>query len=427
MASSQLHAAHVETLRRGYEQALAQTGFDAVLVHSGALVKKTRFDDQDWPLRTTPHFQHWLALSEPDCWLLVDGGRPKLFRPKKTSFWETRPALPASWLLDSFEVIEDDVEKHLPSGKRIARIREQRDDASEALIEKLDALRTLKTPYEVACLAEANHLAARGHHAVRRAFASGETNELRLHLLFLEATEQDDPETPYKNIVASGKNAATLHHVMYRKDASGAPSLLLDAGATFLGYCSDVTRTWVTPRGGAGAEAFAALVTAVEAMQQRLCAAIRAGDKYEALHDLSHRQTSAILRELGIVRGLSDEAIDAKGISRAFYPHGLGHSLGLQTHDVGCAVMKPRADNPFLRNTSVIEERQVFTIEPGVYFIESLLEGLRGGDVAEHVDWALVDALRPLGGVRIEDDVLVTAGGIRNFTREVLPLGGGAP
>jgi Xaa-Pro dipeptidase len=127
------------------------------------------------------------------------------------------------------------------------------------------------------------------------------------------------------------------------------------------------------------------------------------------------------------VRDLSDEAIDAKGISRAFYPHGLGHSLGLQTHDVGCAVIKPRADNPFLRNTSVIERDQVFTIEPGVYFIESLLRPLREGEHAKHIDWALVDALAPLGGVRIEDDILVLPSSIRNFTREVLPRGGGAP
>jgi Xaa-Pro dipeptidase len=413
---SDLHAAHVATVREAYQKALARSGYDAVLIHSGSPVRKTRFDDQDWPLRPTPHFQHWLALSEPHCWLLVDGGRPKLFRNQSQSFWETSPALGAPWLLDPFEVITvhsfGDVKKELPAGKRVAFVseREQSDITAE-----LDAIRTHKTPYEIACIAEANKNASRGHHAVQKAFEGGETNELGLHLLFLEATQQDDPETPYKNIVASGKNAATLHHVAYRKDASGAPSLLLDAGATFLGYCSDITRTWV--RAG---ETFGALVNAVDAMQQRLCAAIRRGDKYEALHDLSHRQTSTILRELGIVRGMSDEAIDKEGISRAFYPHGLGHSLGLQTHDVGCAVVKPRADNPFLRNTSVIEERQVFTIEPGVYFIDSLLDPLRAGPHAADIDWKLVDALRPFGGVRVEDDVLVTADGIRNFTREVL-------
>ncbi len=423
------YGAHVERVRAGYAAALERAGLDGVLVHAGALVRKTRFDDQDWPLRVTPHFQHWLALAEPDAYLLVlPAERPKLFRPRVSSFWETMPELPAAFQLESFDVVSvdawTDVRQHLPQ-KRIAFVGEHLDRSfglpmSEVLIAELDALRTHKTAYEVECIAEASRVAARGHEAVRQAFMGGETNELLLHLLFLEATGQDDPETPYKNIVASGKNAATLHHVTYRKDASGAPSLLLDAGATVLGYCSDITRTWVRG-GGASVETFGVLVRAVESMQQRLCAAIRAGDRYEALHDLSHRQTSAILREVGLVRELSDEAIDAQGISRAFYPHGLGHSLGLQTHDVGCALVKPRADNPFLRNTSIIEEGQVFTIEPGVYFIESLLAPLRAGPLARHIDWELVSALSPLGGVRIEDDVHVGAGGVKNLTREALP------
>ena len=436
-----LYAAHVRALEDSYAEALSSSGFDAVLIHSGALSPKTTFDDQDWPLRSTPHFQHWLALSEPDCFLLISAGkRPTLLRPRNTSFWEQLPSPPADFFFEHLDVKDvakwEDVRKHVPAG-RVAFVGERGDRAEAlgfsaearnpvALMAKLDALRTIKSAYEVACIDEANRIAARGHEALRAAFAGGETQELRLHLLFLESTNQDDPETPYKNIVATGRNAATLHHVTYRKDASDAPSLLVDAGATYLGYCSDITRTWVRESGEASSR-FLGLVKAVESMQKALCAAIAVGQKYEALHDRSHRVTSAILREIGIVKELSVEEIDARGLSRAFYPHGLGHSLGLQTHDVGCAVTRPRADNPFLRNTSVIEPGQVFTIEPGVYFIEMLLAPLRQGELAKHVDWKLVDALAPLGGVRIEDDVHVVAGGaLQNFTRAVLPVGGGA-
>ena len=176
--------------------------------------------------------------------------------------------------------------------------------------------------------------------------------------------------------------------------------------------------------GGEAASRFAELVALTDAMQQRLCAGAEVGLHYEALHDESHRQVGGILRQLGIVKTSAEEA-DKKGITRAFYPHGLGHALGLQTHDVGCAELKPRAENPFLRNTTVISEGQVFTIEPGIYFIEALLAPVRNGPQARDVDWKLVDALAPLGGVRIEDDVVVQSRGVRNLTREVLRDGGG--
>ncbi|MBN9159487.1 MAG: Xaa-Pro dipeptidase, partial [Myxococcales bacterium] len=323
----------------------------------------------------------------------------------------------------------------LPAGKRVAWIG---DDVARAealgiasddrnptkLLAALDRLRTTKTGYEIACLVEANRRAALGHEAVRRAFAEGDHAELDLHLLYLRTTRQDDPETPYKNIVATGRNASILHHVSYGRDATRAESLLLDAGATCLGYCSDITRTWVKT-GGAASAAFIAILDGMEAMQKRLVAQISAGAPYEDLHDESHRQVSAILKEAGIVKASADE-IDGKAISRIFYPHGLGHSLGLQTHDVGCAVVKPKTENPFLRNTSKIAEGQVFTIEPGLYFVDSLLAPLRGSPEGKLVDWNLVEALSPLGGIRIEDDVLVTSSGTRNFTREVLPVGGSA-
>jgi Xaa-Pro dipeptidase len=104
-------------------------------------------------------------------------------------------------------------------------------------------------------------------------------------------------------------------------------------------------------------------------------------------------------------------------VTRALYPHGLGHSLGVVVHDVGMKPRPPRADNPFLRNTSVIEVGQVFTIEPGCYFIPALLAPLRTDDRAALVDWTLVDELAPFGGIRIEDNVAVTASGPVNLTR----------
>lgn len=427
-----LYGDHVVRQRQLYARALAEAGYDAVVIHSGTAQKKVSFDDAYWPLRPTPFFHHWVALYEPDCFLVVTpDGTPRLTWPVCKDFWE-RPAPPESTAFLSVLDVKRSAAPEIPRGKvawigdDVARAESLgiADRNPPALLAALDRLRTTKTPYEIACLAEANRRASLGHEAVRRAFLEGGKSELELHLLYLRATNQDDPETPYKNIVASGTNASILHHVSYGRDVTRAESLLLDAGATCLGYCSDITRTWVKA-GGAASGAFTALLEGMEAMQQRLVKRIATSTPYEELHDESHRQVSALLAEVGVVKASAAE-IDAAGISRVFYPHGLGHSLGLQTHDVGCAVIKPKPENPFLRNTSPIALGQVFTIEPGLYFIDSLLAELKSKPEGKLVDWKLVDALAPLGGIRIEDDVLVTAEGTRNFSREVLPVGGAA-
>jgi Xaa-Pro dipeptidase len=181
---------------------------------------------------------------------------------------------------------------------------------------------------------------------------------------------------------------------------------------------------------GAAASAFGQLVAGIEAMQQHLCGEVRVGQPYEDLHEESHRRTAEVLRAVGVVRnGVSADEAVAAGVTRALFPHGLGHSLGLQTHDVGCGLRPPRVENPFLRNTTDVTVDQVFTIEPGVYFIDDLTARLRVSPAASLVDWRMVDVLAPLGGVRIEDDLHVIGGDerIRNLTREHLPRGGGDP
>ncbi len=428
-----LYRDHIAHLTAAYGAALHATGWDAVVIHSGSALKRSQFDDQYWPLRPVPHFQHWLPLAEADCALvIVAGQRPVLHRVTAMSFWEAPTPLDAPHVWPHFDVRgllrAEDVADALPTGK-VAFIGEDRARAASwrlpqaaitppELLRQLDAMRVRKSPYEIACLADANRRAATGHIALRDAFRTSDASELDLHLAYLRATGQDDPETPYKNIVALGQNAATLHHIAYGRTVTGAGSLLVDAGASSFGYASDITRTWVRGAGEAS-DVFRQLVDGVEALQLRLCADVRVGMPYEDLHERAHQHITALLCDLRLLRCSPDEALAHK-FSRTFLPHGLGHSLGLQCHDVGCALVPPKADNPWLRNTSVIAAQQVFTIEPGVYFIEALLEPLRQGAQAALLDWSLIDALTPFGGVRIEDDLQVLGSGVRNLTREVL-------
>jgi len=107
-------------------------------------------------------------------------------------------------------------------------------------------------------------------------------------------------------------------------------------------------------------------------------------------------------------------------------PHGLGHPLGLQVHDVagfmqddnGTHLAAP-SQYPYLRCTRVLEPGMVLTIEPGFYIIDSLLTKLRGGKFSQYFDWAAIDALKPYGGIRIEDNVVVHANRIENMTRDL--------
>jgi Xaa-Pro dipeptidase len=433
-----LYAAHLDELTRRTAAVCVRHGLEGLVLHSGTPQKKTTFDDQFWPLVTVPFFKHWLPLAVEGCALLVvPGEKPTLFFNVERGFWEGPPEPESDHFWSFFHVVEvkssADIRKALRS--RIGGLAGVGEDRAffgalglaedrilpAKLLEDLNALRVQKTPYEVACLREANRRACRGHASVLQAFATGEYSELDLHLIYLRQTEQDDPETPYKNIVALNEHAATLHHVSYGRQRTAAQSLLLDAGATYLGYDSDITRTAVKGT-GAVADVFRGLVDGVNRLQLQLCDEAKAGLNYQELHDRSHHLLADVLKAVGVAKSTASAAalVDG-GVTRKLFPHGLGHSLGLVTHDVGCRQVAPRDDNPFLRNTADIAVDQCFTIEPGCYFIPSLLAELRALPAAGELDWRLVDELVPFGGVRVEDDLVVVQGGIDNLTRAFLP------
>jgi Xaa-Pro dipeptidase len=193
---------------------------------------------------------------------------------------------------------------------------------------------------------------------------------------------------------------------------------LIDAGADCQGYAADITRTW------AGDSAFAPLVEAMHDVQQTLCGQVAAGVDFIALNDRAHQLIAETLVNGGIALG-GHQDIYASGITRAFLPHGLGHLLGLQVHDVGGrmadargAALPPPNEHPWLRLTRTLEPGFVVTIEPGLYFIDSLLEELRGSRLSRCIDWQRVEQLKPYGGIRIEDNVVVQASDHRNLTRE---------
>jgi len=146
------------------------------------------------------------------------------------------------------------------------------------------------------------------------------------------------------------------------------------------------------------------------------------------VHEDAQLAVAVILEDFGIVAMAPDDMV-AAGVSNVFMPHGVGHHLGLQVHDTGGKLAGPDGTEiaqpdewPALRNLRPMEVGNVFTIEPGIYFIDSLLAHLRESPLGRHINWETVERLQPFGGVRIEDNVWMSPEGPRNLTREAMEL-----
>ena len=394
-----LYPSHFATLQARAAEALARGGFDHLLVPSGNLHYQL-FDDRDYPYAVNPQFKAWLPLTRaPGSWLVVTpGAKPKLLFLQPHDYWHVVPAAPGE--------PQGMTGDHLPNNP-------------QAVLAYLEYHRAFKTPYEIAMMREASRIGVRAHRAAERAFRAG-SSEFGIHLAYCQAAGQDANDLPYGNIVCLNEHAAVLHYTdRDRIPPTQARSFLIDAGASFGGYASDITRTY-----SAQADEFAALIEAVDAAQLKMCDAVRAGTDYRQLHLDAHLALAGILKDFGVIT-VSPEAAVQTGVSRAFFPHGIGHGIGLQVHDVagfaesdhGGTIPKPEG-HPYLRLTRVLEPGMVVTIEPGLYFIDMLLDELKAKGQGDAVDWDRVDAFRPCGGIRIEDDVVCTEGVPLNLTRE---------
>ena len=267
----------------------------------------------------------------------------------------------------------------------------------------------------------------RGRRARRAAPAlpGADKTELELHLAFLGATRQDDAETPYKNIVALGKHAATLHHISYEKRAQPAQSLLVDAAASFAGYCADVTRTWVK---GRAARREAPSRSWSRAWRRCSSGSARRWRSGMPLRAAPRRVAPAGGRHPArgrASRGSPATSWSPRGVTRAFYPARARARARAAVPRRGLRAAAAEEGQPL--PAQHLRDRR----RPGLHHRARHL--LHRGACSRRcaarpdIDWKLVDALSPFGGVRIEDDLVVGGRGIRNLTREVLPQGGGAP
>lgn len=427
-----LYTEHLRVQRERMDTALAAYGYDSVAIYAGE--PRLRFlDDQPYPFKANPHFKLWIPLAHaPGSWLIYrPSGKLELLFFQPLDFWHKPPSIPNEFWTQHVEitVLRDSSEarahlRALPCCAFIGEWDEHFEDYGfasrnpEDLLTRLHYWRATKTRYEIECMRRASMRGAKGHGAAQAAFRNG-ASEYAIHLAYLRACEHIDEELPYPSIVALNENAAVLHYQhLDRNPPESSRSFLIDAGADVSGYGCDITRTYAQRE-----DDFAALIERMDTLQQGLCAQVRSGVEYIDVHVNAHHSIATLLREADIISMDPSDAV-ATGLSSVFFPHGIGHLLGLQVHDVGgfstdekgTQREKP-AQHPYLRLTRTLSPGFVVTIEPGIYFIESLLEQARASRMREHIDWKAVEHFRPYGGIRIEDDVVCTEGEPENLTR----------
>jgi len=427
-----LYPAHLDTVRSRFEDALAATGYDAVIIGAGTQ-RHYFLDDQAAPFRANPHLLQWLPMMQHVESALVyrPGEVPRLLVCRPDDFWHAPPEMPGEPWRDHFDIetlptpaaVDQQLAllatgaAHLGDPTQWRHDPPAADQNPDALLAFLHFWRPLRTPYEIECIRIATHRAVPAHRAAEQAFHAG-ASEYETWLAFLAACRHTENELPYPAIIAQNEHAAVLHYQHYDREPGAQRSLLIDAGCACNGYASDISRTH-----GAGDPEFTALIDGMDSLQQRLAARVAPGVGFGELHAAAHAEIGRLLQTAGIVdASLADPVGD--GITAAFFPHGLGHFLGLQVHEVGGDLADtagntlPRPDGfPNLRLVRTLEPDQVLTIEPGLYFIDTLLNELRTGRAGSAIDWQKVARLQRFGGIRIEDNVLVTATGHDNLTR----------
>ncbi|MGZ3723177.1 MAG: aminopeptidase P N-terminal domain-containing protein [Bdellovibrionales bacterium] len=257
----------------------------------------------------------------------------------------------------------------------------------------LGEMRIRKSEEEIEAMQMASRISAEAHVEVMKRTKAGVTERTLQGVFIKEIMERDAFGEAYPSIVATGNNATTLHYRFNESILKSGEMLLIDAGAEYLYYSGDITRTY--PVNGKFSPVQKRIYGKILKLQKELCTMVKPGLPFADLQKYTVTQTCQILAEEKLLKGTPEE-IEKSAAYRKYYPHGVSHLLGLDTHDLGSLLAKgePRP----------LEAGWCLTIEPGLYFPAN--------------DTSIPEEFRGIG-IRIEDDLLVTPDGCEVMTRGV--------
>ena len=428
------------SMYRAHRRALAKRLPDGLIFIEGGR-EVLRNHDVTYPFRQKSNFLYLTGIEAPDYALLLNPatGEEILFVPRidqKHRVWlGDIPGLKESKARFGIRTVayRDELRTVLKRGKQrrvygdkdslraLVPVRAAFEKDSAGFAEAMSELRVVKSAEELTLLRQANRVSAAGHHAAMAATRPGMAEyqvQAELELAFRRAGLRHNA---YESIVAAGPNSAVLHYHANTARLRRGDFLLIDAGAECKGYAADITRTF--PVSGVFSPRQRDIYSVVLTTQKRCISKLMPGVSIGDLHVESARVILQGLKDLRLITGSVDTALES-GAYRVFYPHGLGHTLGLDVHDVVGGkkrqVRRRLPGDPVVRVDRILEPGFVVTMEPGLYFIPALLgdrelrKKYRG-----LIDFSKAERFIPLGGVRIEDDVAITPTGHQNLTTVV--------
>lgn len=390
-----------------------------LLVGAGEPVPLPEGSDQTYPFRSHADYYYLAGQETPGGVIAFD---PRdgpdsgwvSFVPVVTEaerVWEGRaqvPGTPLSLFASWFEA-----RRHRPVAMLGAPLQESAGDASlnARVRDALLHTRRVKDAHEIALIRRASAATQAGFAKLREVLRPGITERALQIELEAEFFRAGGTRTGYGTIVGSGPNSAVLHVEPSARTVRDGDFVLIDAGAEIDRYTADVTRTFIA---GPPTAFQRDLYAVVLAAQERALVECVSRAEWKTLHLNTAIRLVDGLIQLGVMRGNAESLVEQEAHT-LFYPHGLGHMVGLGVRD-GSGLQPGRTKDPrpslrSLRMDLPLAPGYVVTVEPGLYFIPPLLnDQARRERYRDCVNWTFVDAHLHLGGVRIEDNVLVTSG-----------------
>ena len=387
------------------QELLRKLEHNAIIIVSTNSEQK-RNGDVNYPFRPDSNFWYLTGFTEPDAVAVISKDNYSVFlRPKdqKKEYWDGKrlgiKMAPEELLANKAYPIESffDEIKILINKDKIVYF----DDSSTNIINKsiisslnssfeplkpyLSEMRLLKDQDEINKMQLSAQYSAEAHMMAMKTVKPG-MYEYQVAAIFDSEFTRRNSRHAYPPIVAGGNNACVLHYIENNKKLNDGDLLLVDAGCEISGYASDVTRTF--PINGSFNDAQREIYEIVLNAQKSAINCIKPGEKVNRPHEIACDIISKGLTKLGIIK-------DSSGL-RDYYMHNTGHWLGLDVHDVG----EYKTDDDY----RCFEECMVMTVEPGIY--------IRKNDKIDSKYWGI--------GVRIEDDILVTADGYKILSNSVV-------